>query len=608
MKNLLFLAIFVISSVALAESATQTDWSGGPGLLGPVTTWGDRFHIADAMDWDTEPGQLKLIVDRSENVIASSVSAPFYVVATDIDLDGKNDVAYCSYGTGAVYWSRNMNGLGTTWSQNLVGNLSQAQFVAVADVNNDGLRDIAASSANLNSVVVFRNNGGGGSWSAPVTVASNFDARQIMGSDIDGDGNQDIVGVSYESGDVVWWRNSGSGTSWTINYIDGALMGGYACAVGDMNNDGHPDVAAVSLSTGRVVAYFSQNPYGYSWAMHEVGTFTGARAVDLADVNDDGKLDIVVGSGSGNGSLRWYNHVSGSTWNMNSVEGTAPGLRSIEVADLDGDGSPDIVVACRDANRVYWFKNFLKVSQPWVRYDVSTYFAGARGVSVGDLNGNGVPDVIGCAETGNKVSWWRIGGFNSPATLTSSILDVNPIDPNALLWEYIHWSQVTPPQTGILFSLRTSYVSGNMGAWSSWITSPTNLGSLVTQGGRYLQYKVQLFTNNPNITPSLKDVSIIYNQYGIEEGPGGPAENRLIWLPQGNPVNGPFTVSYSVPQSGDVTVTLFDTAGRAVSVLQRGELAAGTYSAVVGSLPAGVYAVVMSGPDGMAAQRLTVIN
>jgi hypothetical protein len=608
MKIVILMLVLVCSTIALAESATQTDWKSGPGIYGPVTTWGDRFYVATSMDWDTEPGQVKLVVDRSENTIASGVNAPYYVVANDMNLNGHTDVAYCSYGSGAVYWAQNMNGLGTQWTHNLVGNLSQAQFIAVGDFDNDGLRDIAASSADLNTVVWFRNETSGVPWAAPITVASNFDARQIRTQDMDGDGNLDIVGVSYESGDVVWWRNTNNGNNWSINYIDGALMGAYAVAVGDLNNNGHPDVAAVSLSTGRVVAYLSQNPYGYSWNQQEVGTFTGARAVALADINDDGKLDIVVGSGSGNGSLRWYNHVSGSTWNMNTINGTAPGLRSIEVADMDGDGSPDIIVACRDANRIYWFKNFLKMGEPWERYDVSTWYSGARGVSVGDLNGNGVLDVIGCAETGNKVSWWRVSGFTSPGWLTSSILDIVPIDPDGVGWEYIHWSQTLPPNTGVRFRLKTSY-DLNMGSWSPWITSAGSLAGVVSQGGRYIQYQVELYTNNPNVTPSLKDVTIIYDLYvDVEGGTEQPADGRRIWLPQGNPVVGAFTVYWHTPEAGNVTVTLFDATGRAVTDLHRGDQTPGNYSAMVGSLPTGIYTVVVTSPDGMAAQRVTVMN
>ncbi|MCK7510213.1 MAG: VCBS repeat-containing protein [Desulfobacterales bacterium] len=171
-------------------------------------------------------------------------------------------------------------------------------------------------------------------------------------------------------------------------------------------------MAAVSLSTGRWWSRTSPRTRMSSWGQHEVGTFAGARSVAPSDINDDGKLDIVVGSGSGSGSLLAQ---LGQRYKLDDEHGrrNGPGLRSIEAADMDGDASPDIIVACRDANRIYWFKNFIKLSQPWVRYDVSTYFAGARGVSTGDLNGDNVPDVIGCAETG-KISWWRPADSTRP--------------------------------------------------------------------------------------------------------------------------------------------------------------------------------------------------
>ncbi len=42
--------------LAFAGSALQTDWLGGPGVLGPVTDWGSSFHIGDDLDWDNHTG------------------------------------------------------------------------------------------------------------------------------------------------------------------------------------------------------------------------------------------------------------------------------------------------------------------------------------------------------------------------------------------------------------------------------------------------------------------------------------------------------------------------------------------------------------------------
>lgn len=600
--------LLAITGTLLAESAVQTDWSGGPGVPGPVTLWGDRFNISDEMDWDTEPGQLKLIVDRSERIVAPYVSTPPFVLVMDIDHDRSDDIAYSSYGTGQIFWARNLNGEGTSWSHQLVGTVDYPQFIAAGDFDGDGVMDLAASSSSQEKVLWFRNNPGGSAWSAPHTVAQNFDAQQIRVADIDGDGDPDIVGVSWLSGDVVWWRSSNNGNTWTMRYIDGSLMGAYACETGDVNGDGHPDVVAVSYSTGRVMAYISHDPWGFSWTQQEAGIFPGARAVAISDIDRDGQPDILAGSAYGGGSLRWYRNQGGSVWTMNTIDGAVPGLSAIAVQDLDGDGCPDVVTSSTSGNSVFWFKNNLELGLPWERYTIAEGFGGAYCVATGDLSGDGVPDVAACALYSGKVSWWKVSGFETPATLTSSILDVEPIDPGALTWDYLHWSQVIPPDTGILFRLRTSYTADQMGPWSSWLCSPASLGQVVAQGGRYVQYQTRLYTQNPNVTPSLKDVTVLYDMYGIADDPWAPAEGRRITILQGNPVTGPFTVLYNVMAQGPVTVSLFDTSGRTVTVLQRGELTPGTYSALVGSLPAGVYAVVLSGPDGMTAQRVTVLN
>lgn len=50
-------SINVISLLALgsfsvyADSASQTDWSGGPGVLGPIMQWGDEFYSCNNLVW-----------------------------------------------------------------------------------------------------------------------------------------------------------------------------------------------------------------------------------------------------------------------------------------------------------------------------------------------------------------------------------------------------------------------------------------------------------------------------------------------------------------------------------------------------------------------------
>jgi len=602
-----FVVIFTLmfACLAFATAEEQTDWAGGPGVYGPVTNWQDRFFISDELDWDTEPGQLKLIVDRSEHQIAVA-NGPTFVIAVDMDMDGDLDAACCSYYGNEVFWAENMNGVGTNWTKHVIGTITNPQFITVADFDNNGYRDLVASSGSADEIVLFRYFTSG--WSAGTTIASSFDARQIRNTDMDGDGLVDIIGVSSISGDVCWWKNNGTTTFWTINYIDGALIGAYACDIGDFNQDGHPDVVAASNSQNDVAAYISQAPYGYAWSKQTIETnYSNPVSIAVADINNDGRDDFALASSSGSGNLRWYDRVGGS-WTTHQMTG-ASGLQIYDITafDMDGDAHPDVVAASLGENKVIWFKNKEYLGQGWETFSVSTYFYGAVGVSVGDLDGDDVPDVLGCALYGDKVSWWRVSGFTSPAILTSSVLNIEPPDPNLAHWDYIHWSSTLPSGTSVMFRLRTSYSSGTMGTWSSWITAPADLSSLVTQGGSFLQYQARLATSNPNTTPSLKDVTILWTPVGIEDEGSAAIDGRRIWLTSGNPVSGAFSVGYNVEQPGMVNIAVYDAAGRTVSVIGDGELAAGEYSAIVSGLPAGTYAIVMQTEDGMAAQRVVVI-
>ncbi|OPX31322.1 MAG: hypothetical protein B1H09_03180 [Gemmatimonadaceae bacterium 4484_173] len=593
---------------AFAESETQTDWAGGPGVQGPVTDWQDRFYVSGDMDWDTTPGQLKLIVNRDENQITSA-NGPTYVVAVDVDQDGDMDAAGCAYNSGEVFWNENTNGQGTAWTKHLIGTVGTPRFIAVADFDGNGYRDIVASSDSENKIVLFLYTPAG--WNPKTTIATNFDARQIRAVDMDQDGLTDVVGVSSYSGDVCWWKNDGTTSGWNQSYIDGALMGAYTCDVGDFNGDGHPDVVAASNSQNDIVAYIAQSPFGYSWNKFTIATsYYHPVSVAVADYNNDGTDDFAVASSNSTGNLRWYDYLdTQSSWIYHSMIGAgAQNIYDIAAQDMDGDGYPEVMAASYGEDRIVWCKNKEYLGEAWETFAVSTYFAGALGVSAGDIDGDGVPDVIGCAFVGDKISWWRVSGFTTPSAVTSSILNIEPPDPGSVIWEYLYWSATTPSGTGVRVRLKTSYSSGSMGPWSTWITSATTLGSLVSQGGQYLQYQAELYTSNPNVTPSLKDITVLWNPVSIEDEGSAPLDGRKVWLTSGNPVSGAFSVGYNVEQSGFVDIAVYDVTGRTVSVINQGELAAGQYTGMVSDLPAGSYAVVMQTEDGFAAQRVVVIE
>lgn len=71
--------VFAISLIVLvpfeayADFATQTDWSGGDGILGPVFDWGNEFYQSLWIDWSGYPGIMLL----SPGILEHTVDGAF---------------------------------------------------------------------------------------------------------------------------------------------------------------------------------------------------------------------------------------------------------------------------------------------------------------------------------------------------------------------------------------------------------------------------------------------------------------------------------------------------------------------------------------------------
>ncbi|MEM1056449.1 MAG: T9SS type A sorting domain-containing protein [Bacteroidota bacterium] len=78
--------------------------------------------------------------------------------------------------------------------------------------------------------------------------------------------------------------------------------------------------------------------------------------------------------------------------------------------------------------------------------------------------------------------------------------------------------------------------------------------------------------------------------------------------PSPNPARGASTVTFALPESAEVRVSVFDALGREVAVLAEGRQSAGTHTAPLTSLPAGTYIVRFQTGETAQTQRLTVIR
>lgn len=302
------------------------------------------------------------------------------------------------------------------------GTSSGPVSISVGDLDGDGKADLIVANRFANTVSVLRNTSsapGNISYAPKIDLATGSEPVSITVGDLDGDGKGDLAVAVFGEATISVFRNTSSGPG-TISFAPkqdfstGALGAGpFSVALSDVDKDGKVDLAVTNYLSNQasVLLNTSSGLGNISFAARidfPTGAGAGPYSIAVGDIDLDGKNDLAT-SNANNNSVSVFRNTSSGVGDIsyaarvNFATGTTP--RSVSIGDLDGDSKPDLAVTAENPDIVSIFLNtssagsisfaarqdFVTDTNPWL-------------VTIGDLDGDGKPDVATANEGGVNVS------------------------------------------------------------------------------------------------------------------------------------------------------------------------------------------------------------
>jgi hypothetical protein len=309
--------------------------------------------------------------------------------------------------------------------------------IAAGDFNRDGLPDLATSNAGGMSASVLMNETTPGS-TAPVFIPQpgipiSGSGQGVIIVDLNGDGNLDLAVNSANAcgSTALFLNNTPQGAMTPIfgsQFPFSVESNPMAITSGDMNGDGIPDLVVANQnqvcgnnpsSVSVLINTTAPESSTPSFVKTDVPITIFPTAVSVGDLNADGTPDLVVGvrgADGSNASVQVFQNTTSvgsrtptfsSSGSLSTGIGGGNAIIGVAIADINGDGKPDIVASNQNTNVVWVFLNETVPGSTTPVFDSGAPFStgsSPASVTVGDMNGDGKPDLIVTNFADNTVS------------------------------------------------------------------------------------------------------------------------------------------------------------------------------------------------------------
>lgn len=409
---------------------------------GPVAITSGDFNndghpdlaVADSLD-----GTITLFLSNPANNFTyytvstlSGFGMPNGIIAGNFTPSGNVDLAVTDGSSGTIHILTG-DGTGSFTLSSSATVQSGPTGIVAGDFNEDGAIDLAVLNAGSGTVSILNGNNSGAfavTRNIRVGPAIGTGGTYLLALDINGDGDLDLVTGNTTQNDVAVLMGRGNGNFAAVQ--DYAVPNGPAyVAPIDFNRDGKPDLA-VTQSTGGTVSVLINNTLatpangGLNFAAPHVprsGHGNMADSVAVADFNHDGYPDIAVAYLQDN-AVRVLTGKGTGRFNTATEYPVGKQPYWIAAGDLNNDGYADLVTANTTDGTVSVLLNNGAGSGTFA--SAQTYAVGRLPyqVAIGDLNGDGIPDLAVTNYGDNTVSilyGQSGGGFTGGQTLATCI-------------------------------------------------------------------------------------------------------------------------------------------------------------------------------------------
>ena len=605
-KKYLFLFSFTVLSVlqSLAQAPVITSFSPSSGPVGTVVTITGSNFSATAGDNIVYIGAVKAAITSatptslSVTIPAGTTYQPFTVTTNHLTAWSPRPFVTTFAGGNTLFTSNSFTRvLDVTTNLNPNG-------VVIIDLDGDGIPDLATPN-NANSpasvISVVRNTSSGGL----LTFASKIDLSAPSGSlpyslaagDLDGDGLLDLVVTNNVSSTVSIYRNTS--TPGTISFATRVELATgnapWSVVIGDLDGDGKPDLAVSNFSSNTVSVFKNTGTTGTISFAAKTDLVTGLapHSVAIGDLDGDNKPDLAVTNTLSNSVSLFRNQSSSGTIAFATKTDITAGTDEpfgIVIGDLDGDNKPDLAITNDNFNlttqatvSMSVWKNMSSPGNFFFTSMVNYGSGDAYNVSMGDLNGDGQPEVIVAKSTNLLVYQNTSAGGNillaSPAAYPANSAysaAISDLDGDNL------------PDLAV-----ANFTSQMVTIYKSKVTDPAIVsfspaiavtGTTVTiNGANFTGATAVSFGGVPATSYTVVSPTVITAVVGA-----GASGNVSVTTPKGTTTLAGFT--YTVPPN--VTSFTPNSAGTGTTVTITGTYLTGTTAVSFGGVPATSFTVV----------------